>query len=313
MRITLLVALAACTVETSTVSQPIDHEADHWRTQAALLDPRAYVYLHDPGYMLDVTVPTGHAWHVVNMFQVLINEPQAISDDGYTGYRASGFVRPCDARQPLVLPAGTRIRSNVERNGAYVYYADPALVLDDPRYTIDPRGLYYERLARLQTLPIRDAIIEWISNGVTGKSFTLTLPNDFTHAILVNASVYDAPWVLLGGINLLDEINNNHTVRFARSLMCPFERSTFSTIHTIAGNYAGKTQDTLKHGEWGELFNGTWGRWLTGDPVHRNRGGGADRQPPVYVRLRGRSVLRRHRDGHRATCRCRNRQTCHVG
>jgi hypothetical protein len=267
----VLAALVLCACEPvlsdSESGIVVDDETRHWQTQAALLDPAAYVFLQDPGHTMDVTVPIGHAWHIVNMFQVRINDPQIVSEDGYAGYYPSGFVRPCDARLPLVLPEGTRIRSNVARNGGYIYYADPGLVTDGARYQIDPRGLYYERLARLQSLPVRDVIIEWISNGVTGKGFTATLPDDFENAILVNASAYDAPWVLLGGINLLDEVNNQHTVRFARSLMCPFQRSTFSTIHAIAGNYAGLAFDTLQHGEWGELANGAWGRWLSGDPM----------------------------------------------
>jgi hypothetical protein len=265
---TLVLALvAACSVETSSTAQLIDANAEtaYWRTQAALLDPRAYVFLRDEGHTMDVTVPAGHAWYVANMFQVLIGEPQILSEDGYAGQYPSGFVRPCDARLPLVLPAGTRVRSNVLRNGGYVYYADPALVVDgDPRYENDPRGLYFERLQRLTTLPIRDVVIEWISNGITGKEFAATLPDDFDGAIVVNASTYDAPWVLLGGINLLDEINNNHTTRTARSLMCPFRRETFSTVHTIAGNYAGKAGDTLQPGQWGELADGQWGKWQAG-------------------------------------------------
>lgn len=267
----LFLFLLACNVEpVGNNLQAIagDPEAAYWRTQAALLDPRAYVFLRDEGHTMDVTVPEGHAWHVANMFQVRINEPQVLSEDGYAGYYPTGFVRPCDVRGALVLPAGTRIRSNVTRNGGYVYYADPALVIaEDERYAADPRGLYYERLAKLQALPLRDAMIEMISGGDTGKELALELPADFDRAIVVNASVYDATWVLLGGINLLDEINNWHTVRFARSLMCPFQRATFATIHTKAGNYAGKTVDTLTHGQWGELADGQWGRWLTGDPI----------------------------------------------
>lgn len=275
--IALSLLLAACEPRFSTAVSALDADAPahvddvehaHWQIQAALLDPRAYRFIQSPDPTLDVTVPAGHAWHVVNLFQVLINEPQILSEDGYAGYYQSGFVRPCDARAPLVLPEGTRIRSNVQRNGGYIYYADPALVIEgDARYATDPRGLYYQRLARLRTLPVRDAIIEWISNGVTGREMTLTLPADFERAIVVNASVFDSTWVLLGGINLVDEINNWHTQRVGSSLLCPFERSTFSTVSTKAGNYAGRTQDTLRHGEWGELFDGTWGRWLNGDPL----------------------------------------------
>ena len=219
----------------------IEYEREHWRTQAALLDPNAYFLIHDTGHMLDVTVPVGHTWHASNTFQVRFNEPDILGEDGYPGYYKSGFLRPLDSRRTIALPSGTRVRSNIEQNGAYLWYADPAAIWDtDERYQTDARGLYYERLQRLTTLPIREVIIELRPYGESGTQLEFELP-EFESAMLVGASVFDATWLNVGILNVMSEVNNIHTVRFAESLLQPFRRDRIGhpVVRVKAGNYAG--------------------------------------------------------------------------
>jgi hypothetical protein len=241
MRIYILSLLLACQAELSSVSQSLDHESDYWRAQSALLDPDAYFLIYDSGHTLDVTVPAGHTWYVANAFHVRYNEPNILGEDGYPGYYKSGFLRPLDSRRTIALPAGTRVRSNIQQNGAYLWYADPAAVWEtDVRYQVDPRGLYYERLQRLTTLPIHESILEARPWGETGTQLELPLPQ-FESAILVGASVFDATWLNVGILNVMSEVNNVHTVRFAESLLAPFRRDRIGNpvVRLKAGNYAG--------------------------------------------------------------------------
>lgn len=236
-RFLILALLASCT--TRTVSPPpptaeaisslfADPETEDWAVRAALLDPACYSMVSTLGYAgsLDVTVPDGHAWHVTNAFAVHYGEPIDVAQDGIALIRRSGFIRPLDARRTLTLGAGTRIRGNVGVQPAYVFFCDPQVVWDtDPRYTIDPRGLYYQRLQRLRSIPTQSAVLESTSGGGIGDDLHLYLPAQ--RLIITSASVYDSSWVVVqcpewgSDVNVLNEINNDHGVRFAESILQP--------------------------------------------------------------------------------------------
>ena len=177
----------------------LSSDEDRWfATQSALLDPRCYHLEATSFGALDVTVPTGHTWHATNAFAVQYNTPQIVAQDLYPGTRRSGFLRPLDARRSIALPAGTRIRNNVGINVAYLFYADPAEVwCTDARYTTDPKALYYERLSRLQTLPISEVVLEVTGGGAIDDDVHADLP-EFGSAMLVGCSVYDTCWVTVG-------------------------------------------------------------------------------------------------------------------
>lgn len=197
-----------------------------WATQAALLDPRAYHLIETTSGGLDVTVPTGEAWYAANAFALHYNEPTVYAQDAYPLHRRSGFLRPLDCRRPLLLSEGTRIRSNALIQQAYLYYCAPASVWSiDSRYQDDPRALYFERLVRMESLPIRELVCEAIGGGSIDDVVQVAIPNDFEHGMVIGASVYDACWATFGLFNLMSEVNNSHTVRFAESLLCPFPRN----------------------------------------------------------------------------------------
>lgn len=213
----LLLALLAC-------ASPA--ETEDYAIRAAMLDPACYTMAGTAAGGLDVTVPTGHSWHVTNAFAVYYGDPISVSQDAFPLTRRTGFLRPLDARRELTLGAGTRIRSNTGINLAYVLYCDPAdLWASDSRYTTDPRGLYYERLQLLRTIPTESVALEATGGGAITDEIHAALPA--VPLILTSASVYDASWVTAGcpawvsPANVLSEINNAHAVRFAESIQQP--------------------------------------------------------------------------------------------
>ena len=229
-RLTLAVLLAACSEAqlgsaTSAVTFT-DAETEQWAIDAALLDPRCYTMAGTTSGGLDLTVPDGHAWHVVNAFAVYYGDPLDVAQDTFFLTRRTGFIRPLDARRPLVLGAGTRIRSNRLINTAYLLYCDPQTVWDmDPRYAADSRGLYFERRRTLRALPTRMVALEGTAGGAIDDDIHVDLPA--APLLITSASVYDASWVTVGcpawssPANVLDEINNDHGVRFARPIEMP--------------------------------------------------------------------------------------------
>lgn len=242
-----LAAITACTPATRTVTATValtsyaSDEDRYFATQAALLDPRCWHLAWTTSGALDVTVPEGHTWWTSNAFAVTYNDPLIVAQDTWPGSRSSGFLRTLDARGAVMLPAGTRIRNNqtlpptspYRINTAYLWYADPVEVWDvDERYTTDPRGLYYRRLAQLETLELHSAVLEATGGGSLDDVLALAIPGD-TDIIVTHVSVYDASWMTFGWpadgsppLNVADEINNSHSVRFTRSVLQPLPRGT---------------------------------------------------------------------------------------
>ena len=205
---------------------PGSSEFTYWQTQAALLDPLAYVLEYTSVGALDVTVPVGETWHAVNAYQIYYNTPSFFATDELPNTRPTGFIRPLDARRPMVVPAGTRVRNNpAPITEAYLYYCNPSRVIGaDSRYTTDPRGLYYQRLATQQTLPIRELVLEAQGGGSINDVVDIAIPTDFDNGLVIGASVYDCCWANFGILNVMSETNNTHTIRMAETLLCPFPR-----------------------------------------------------------------------------------------
>ncbi len=208
-------------------------------TQAALLDPRCWKEVSTTSGKLDVTVPAGHTWYTTNSFAVTFGDTQFASQDNYPNSRRSGFIRPLDVRQTMPIPGGTRIKNNAGINTAYVFYCDPQTVWDiDARYTMDPSGLRDSRLRQLAQLPVRSAVLEVTGGGSIDDDVHLDLDafDPVTHAplpiMVIGTSVYDASWLTIGcadnrvvPLNVMDEINNSHAVRFGHSTQQPIDLS----------------------------------------------------------------------------------------
>lgn len=211
-----------------TISSPTTFataEDCHFATLAALLDPICWHLASTLVGGLDVTVPPGRTWYTSNSFAIYLNEPHVYAQDAHPLSRRSGFLRTLDARRTAMLPGGTRVRSNVGIQTAYIWYCDPEDVWSvDARYTADPRELYYGRLARLETLPLDSVVLEATGGGALTDVVSLALP--VTGPIMINAvSVYDAAWCTIGWpdgvLNVLPEINNSHGVRNADAVLQP--------------------------------------------------------------------------------------------
>jgi len=215
----------------------VGSDEDHyWATQAALIDPKCWrLVAATPSTTLDVTVPDSRTWWTSNTFAVYLGEPHVVAQDVFPLSRSSGFLRELDARRVAMLPSGTRVRSTAGSHAAYVYYCDPEEVWStDDRYTTDARGLYYRRLARLETLPLESAILEAHGGGALSEIVRMDVP--VTGPILLEAvSAYDVAWCLLGWsdteLNVLSEINNSHVVRYAAAVLQPIPwRGTLSAV-----------------------------------------------------------------------------------
>lgn len=250
-RLLVLALVAACAPHPSATTTP--HRASHavasstsdedryYATQAALLDPRCWHLASTTTGTLDVTVPAGRTWWTSNALAVMYGDPLIVAQDAWPGSRSSGFLRNLDARSAVRLPAGTRIRNNqtlpptepYRINTAYLWYADPAEVWEiDARYTTDPRGLYYARLAQLETLELRSVVIEATGGGSVDDVLTAMFPGT-GDVILTHVSIYDASWMTVGWpadgtppLNVADEMNNVRAVRFTRSVLQPLPRGS---------------------------------------------------------------------------------------
>lgn len=239
-------------------------EFEYWQAQAAMLDPDAYRWFNG---VFSTEVPAGNGWYVVNAYRCVLN------DSGYLTFS----VRPCDYRRYAYLSPGTKIRSQTTTPPdadwvfsnptlAQLYVCDPALVIStDARYVINPRALYFERLATLKTLQIQDIRAISTAGGDYEKYTNAFFPATFENALMITAQAYDTAWVTLleagtlaSGPNLMSEVNNWHSVRFAESAIAPFKRSQFSGIQTLAANY------------WGNPYIDPWGTGTAfGDPYNQ--------------------------------------------
>ncbi len=208
-----------------------DAEARHWATQAALLDPRCWHLAWSSGSTLplDVTVPEGRTWYASNAYAATYNRDTAIaaSQDDYPLARRAGAIRTLDARRTLALPAGTRVTSAPGIHEAYVWYADPVECwAADPRYADDARGLYYDRLARLETLPLLQVSSEATGGGSIDDVVRAPLPPG--PLVLLHVAVQDAAWGTVSTgedgappLNTIMELDNTRPVRFDAVILQP--------------------------------------------------------------------------------------------
>lgn len=205
---------------------PAADEFEYWTAQAAMLDPSAMTYTS--GGAFSFTVPADKTYYLFNAWN---------ARHGSTG--PTMFLR--DPRSPMPMAPGMNLQGN-GTSGAFAYYCDPSAVSTGAKYA-DPKGLYFERLARLKHLQTYNLGGAITAGAAFATLSTPAFPSDFTDALLIQADSFDTSWVALGTgasiINLNDEISDDHAQRFASSLMVPFKRATFNAITTRGGNIAG--------------------------------------------------------------------------
>lgn len=205
--------------------------AAYWQAKAASLDPDSYMLLTEKN--LPVTVPKGETWYALNLWNIA-------TTDGETT-----FLRTADAADTLALSAGTTLRLGPKSTFAVAYVSRPALVTNQERYQTAARRLYYRRLMRLGRLPQQDIsarIDKYASEETKGNT---PFPEDFEEGMIVLASVHDVAWVTLNpsGMNLFNEVSDNHQNRVAEAIMVPFRRSDFTGIQVRAASVSGEKAD----------------------------------------------------------------------
>lgn len=258
----------------ATCGPSTDPETYDWQVRAASLDPRAFVLMIDPGKTLDVRVPAGHTWYAINAFNLKVGDAGTSlwikSEWNPAAYSDTFFLRTLSVEHRLAFPAGTRIRHEAQeepepflngngcglnhicgdsddywhRNGTFLYFFDPAGIFPvDSRYCTNPRGLYFERMRRLETeLQTRHTIVETFSGGDFNREPGRYLDepavtgDEYEAAIAVGVSWYEITWCTLGrGINTLIEVNNHHNVRFADAIIAPFWRQGMNVQSGLTG------------------------------------------------------------------------------
>jgi hypothetical protein len=203
-------------------------ERAYWQEKAAMLDPRAFVHVLDANF--DVTVPAGERWWLFNAWHA------RMGDDGGDFYLRN-------PARPMLMPEGLNLQGTGWSN-AFIYYCRPALVIgSDPRYDNDPKGLYFERLARLPGFVLNE-IYAATTAGSSSQSPKTPFPSDFDYGLVVAAQAHDTAWAILanasaGLCNLMNEVSDAHQWRSAEAFMLPFDRTIFTHMQTNSTTVAG--------------------------------------------------------------------------
>lgn len=205
------------------IAQPgSESEKAYWQVRAALLDPLAYSFLSGSG--ASTTVDTGETWYTLEEWRREAAGSQI------------AFHREPDAINGNAVPykAGETITLQTIGTGPHAYICKPADVIAlDSRYDDDPRGLWFERVMRLETeLTHYD-----LGHANTGSSVvTSSFPADFTNGMILHASSHDVAWTILHdnattyGINLNSEVSDTDRIRFAQRVTVPFVRTAFPKV-----------------------------------------------------------------------------------
>lgn len=211
------------------------NEKRYWQDKAALLDPKAYVFKTKialgSGY--SETVPDGECWYFLNAFFVRIGGGDAIYNH-----------RVPDIDKATPIGAGTKIEFHADSSFSMYYTCRPSLVIcADQRYQDDPKGLYFLRLARMNSLSSFSARVHVPAGAPYGTSSDEALPTDFEGALCLSYSNHDVSW---GGVanqysamNLGNEISDDHQNRIGERLMFPFSRSVFPRLRARGGSVGG--------------------------------------------------------------------------
>lgn len=212
-------------------------EDRYWRDKAACLDPDAYEYSQGAG--LSITVPDGATWYGMNLM--------------FMKHGSSMFYhRSLDVDLAFHMPErSTWMTSN--GYAGFMYICKPERVYGDPRY-IASKDLYYSRLDRLRTLPLRRIAVHVPAGMAMQYQPSTPFPVDFEKGLVLHVSSEDVAWVALNNpsgpaVNTFWELNNEHRIRVAERLVIPFKRSVFSEIKAAGANTAGTWADPTLSGD----------------------------------------------------------------
>lgn len=212
----------------------------YWRDRAAALDPAAYLLFKDLDNWI-VTVPADETWYTADLWWVKIND-------------CNSFIREANAERMLMLPGGTTL-SDVSGRHSSAYICQPTLVAADARYS-DPKALYYDRLARLRTLPLRSISAHMLPDKNSGSHANADFPADFERGLITAVATMDVSWTVRfhspGGSNTFNEISDDHALRSAAATFIPFNRSVFPAIQVRSGSRLGLIGDKSIEG-WGTV------------------------------------------------------------
>lgn len=206
---------------------PTEEERRFWLKKAAIIDPDACVFYQGT---YDVTVPSDEVWFVLGGWNYTIGNGDIL------------YLRKVSRDEPLALPGGTRLKDDGVA-GSAVYVCKPILVSATTPY-IDPKGLYFERQARMQYLPLNTLHIDVPSGVAVETNYYKAFPTYVSKALLTFISFQDVAWTALSipgvtSLPLHPEISDSHQLRFAESLQFPFNRSVFPGFSTDAASVSG--------------------------------------------------------------------------
>lgn len=191
-----------------------------WQKRAALLDPAAYELL--VGSAATDTVDTGQTWYVVAAWNVDVGTPSMFHRK--PDVLSNGYV-PLISGETITLEADA---------AAHAWICKPALVTGvDARYTTDPKGLFYERVQRIDT-ELTKYDVGHDNTGATG--ITTAFPTDFTDGLVIHCSSHDVAWTGLEhsstnlALNLNNEVSDSDRIRFAERVVMPFDRTIWPKV-----------------------------------------------------------------------------------
>ena len=224
-------------------------ETAHWADKAALLDPDCYVFQEGANWSL--TVPTGKTWYMINAWA--LRKPAA----PFQNYK--WHHRPLDSEQAIPMPAGFTFKAD---DFGYAYYADPSIVqAGDQRYQDDPRGLYYERLERLKTLPLEEVCAHIPAGTSINNSFLLaSFPTSAERILITHIDCHDGCWIILqsgdlnnitSALNTQMELDDVRPQRVTSSVLAPIKRSVHPHIRLGTGTLPGGTGQS--YDGWGSV------------------------------------------------------------
>lgn len=223
-------------------------EKAYWQKRAAMLDPAA---TNVRVVQASTTVPVGETWLVWSAWKVKL-----------AGVDLYNYVRHVDGDDAwLALPAGTTVDCSYDYGGgagaALAYQkVDAALLATNAMYVDEPRRLYYERLATIDSAPVH-VIGGAVTDTVTNHEFAF--PGGVTQGIITSSSVFDVAWNALiypgnsqAAFILHPEVSDDAPIRLATPHRIPFRTSLISgmgargaglSTGTVALTYVDLTPD----------------------------------------------------------------------
>lgn len=196
-------------------------EDQYYADQAALLDPACYHYAQ--GSPWTVTVPATETWYTLNIWN-------GAAPGGSTCF----FHRNADVEDAMIMPAGFSVISADPQ--AFILYARPLDVqANDTRYQTDPKGLYYDRLAALATIPMQTLGVNRPVGTIFATNSQKYINNgypQFAKGIVRQWQLHNGSWLCMLGpgtniINTQMERNDKYPIRVTKSVLFPFMTSMF--------------------------------------------------------------------------------------